>query len=75
MLYRYIGSVSELPTKSNDGDIVLKDNKIYAYIKGWEELATYEVGYDFEIRDAVRKSEGCALKEKLLQIFKKYDDM
>lgn len=72
--YRYTGSVTELPTNSKLGDIVMCDNKIYVYRNDWEELYTPCKDKDSEIREAIRESEDCPLKTKLLQIFKEYDE-
>lgn len=72
--YRYIGSVTKLPTKSEFGDIVMCDNKIYIYHNDWEELYVLYEDKDSEIREAIEEAEDCPLKAKLLQIFKKYDE-
>ena len=74
LIYKYIGQVKELPDGKN-GDVVLKDGKIYVYKDKWEELHTLVIDLDSEIRDAVREAEDSELKTKLLEIFKKYDDM
>lgn len=72
--YKYIGSVTELPTNSEFGDIVMCDNKIYIYHNDWEELYVLHEDKDSEIREAIEEAEDCPLKTKLLQIFKKYDE-
>ena len=76
--YRYIESVTELPTNSKFGDTVICDNKIYVYHNdwdnNWEELYVLFENKDFEIREAIKGAEDCPLKTKLLQIFKKYDE-
>lgn len=72
--FRYIGSVTELPTNSKFGDIVMYNNKLYAYRNDWEVLYAHYENKDFEIREAIREAKDCSLKTKLLQIFKKYDE-
>lgn len=72
--YRYIGSVTKLPTSSKFRDIVMCDNKIYVYRNDWEELYVHYEDKDSEIREAIKGAEDCPLKTKLLQIFKKYDE-
>ena len=75
MKYKYLDQVKELPSTHNkDGDIVLKDNKVYLYAEGWKELFVNEIDVEFEIREAVRKAGDCQLKTELLQLFKRIDE-
>ena len=75
MKYTYLGQVAELPSKGNkNGNIVLKNNKVYLYLEGWEELLINDVDVEFEIREVIRKAEDCKLKTELLQLFKRIDE-
>lgn len=77
LIYRYIGQVEEFPKGSKIGDIALKDEKIYIFLEGWEELQSLDSfdSFDSEVREAVYEAEDSNLKQKLLEIFKKYDNM
>jgi len=76
LIYRYIGLVEELPEDSKVGDIALKDGKVYTFHEeNWEELYLPVQTFDSEVREAVYEAEDSDLKQKLLEIFKKYENM
>jgi hypothetical protein len=74
LIYRYVGQVEELSDGKN-GEVVLKDGKLHVFKDGWEELYLPVQDLDSEIREAVHEAEDSDLKQKLLEIFKKYDEM
>lgn len=76
LIYRYIGQVEEFPEDSKAGDIALKDGKFYTlHEENWEELYLPIQTFDSEVREAVYEAEDSDLKQKLLEIFKKYNSM
>ena len=72
-VFRYIGTVEELPQEAENGEVVIKDNKIHVYWKGWEEVPELKFDILDSIRHAVDNAEDSDLKRRITDILNYYD--